>query len=487
MTIKLRTYILNSVMLLALCVSGQAYAEVAPDDAQILHLLNRISFGPAPGDIAAVRSIGMSSYIEQQLHPTTLTDPTELTERLSDLPTLRGSIEKLSDEYAPAAGEKKNMSEEEKKAANKKANEIVRELSEAKILRAVLSPAQLQEVMVDFWFNHFNVFAEKGADKIWVGAYERDAIRPYALGRFRDLLGATAHHPAMQFYLDNWLNTDPNSPAARGKKIGINENYARELMELHTLGVNGGYTQQDVTTLAHILTGWGLANGRELSDKAAFFFDGRRHDFGDKTFLGYTIRGSGKEEVEQVLDMLAKNPSTAKHIAYELAQYFVADNPPQTLVEKLTRKFLYSDGNITAVLRELFTSSEFWDPEYTQQKFKPPFRYVVSALRASGIVPNADTQLVQGVLKDMGEPLYRCLTPNGYSASNDQWLNSDALLKRIDFSKGLGRFLTNADYSQTIMGSMGQNWSKNTLDTVQQAEPKMRPVLLLGSPEFVNY
>ena len=360
----------------------------------------------------------------------------------------------------------------------------------------MLSPAQLQEVMTDFWFNHFNVYWKKNLDRVFIGSYERDAIRPYALGRFRDLLEATAHHPAMLIYLDNWENTDPNSAFAQrvamrmnGKKkqIGINENYAREIMELHTLGVNGGYTQTDVTTLAHILTGWGLERGDGEEGRASFYFDPQRHDFNNQVFLGTQISGGGAPEIEGVLDMLARHPSTAQHISYELAQYFVADDPPSALVSRMTQTFQSSDGDIAAVLRTMFQSAEFWDPKYTNAKFKPPFRYVVSTLRASGLVPQGDTKRLQLAINQMGEPLYECLTPNGYANTNDQWLNSDAVLKRIAFAKTLAEF-TNPAAPGTIEAALGANdWSANTLATVQKAGPQLQPALLLGSPEFVYY
>jgi uncharacterized protein (DUF1800 family) len=460
-------------------------AQISGSDAQIAHLLNRISFGPAPGDVEAVRNAGIDAYIEQQLRPQSLPRSSQLETRLDPLQTLNASIVSLAEKYElpPNA---KDLPPDERKEMEKRQLVIQQELAEAKILRAILSPAQLQEVMTDFWFNHFNVFAEKGADKVFIGGYERDAIRPHALGKFRDLLDATARHPAMLFYLDNWLNTDPNSVVARNRKIGINENYAREIMELHTLGVNGGYTQQDVTTLAHILTGWGLGEGRQLSDRAAFYFESRRHDYGNKIWLNYQIRGSGPQEVQQVLDILARHPSTAKHIAYELAQYFVADDPPQSLVDRLAAAFTSSDGDTVVVLRALFHSEEFWDAKYAQKKFKPPFRYVVSALRAADAVPPGDTRMLQGAIGQMGEPLYRCLTPNGYSNTNDQWLNSDALLKRIDFAKKLSGFL-GQDRTESIMSALGGIWSANTRATVEKAESGMKPILLLSSPEFVYY
>ncbi len=477
------------ILILTAVTSSKAMAQSAPpltDDIQIVHLLNRIGFGPSADDIAKVRNLGIEAYIEQQLKPASLPKNEVLETRLSELNTLNATIEQLSTDFEPPAGQFKSMPEDERKEVNKNKNRIVFELALAKVLRAIASPAQLQEVMVDFWFNHFNVFAEKGADKIWIGTYERDAIRPYVLGKFRDLLHATAQHPAMLFYLDNWLNTAPDSPGARGRKTGINENYAREILELHTLGVDGGYTQQDVTTLAEILTGWGLANGKELWQRANFFFNPRRHDFADKTLLGYPITGRGAVEIEMVIDLLASQPATAKHIAYQLAQTFVADDPPKSLVEKLTKAFRSSEGDISVVLHTLLRSNEFWDKQYAQNKFKPPFRYAVSALRASNIVPQGDTRPIQGALRNMGEPLYRCLTPNGYANTKEQWLNPDALLKRIDFAKGLNRFLDPAD-SGRIMQNLGETWSQNTLNTIQDAAPNLKPVLLLNSPEFLYY
>ena len=487
--VKNSSYITLAFFLFALSLVRAAPSDAAPegvpDDAQIIHLLNRTSYGPKPGDLEAVRSIGIDKYIEEQLHPSLLPVNKDLAANLAELPTLNASRAALADKYEPAGGFK-SLSEDEKKEARKAENTIVEELITAKIMRATESPAQLQEIMTDFWFNHFNVFAEKGYDKVFISSYEREAIRPYALGKFQDLLEATARHPAMLFYLDNWLNTDPNSPVARGKKIGINENYAREVMELHTLGVNGGYTQADVTTLAHVLTGWGLTTGKDMAGRSDFYFDPRRHDYGNKSLLGYIVNGNGEVEVDQVLNMLAHHPSTAKHISYELAQYFVADEPPKSLVDKLTAAFSASGGDMITVLRTLFHSPEFWDAQYSQNKFKPPFRYVMSTLRANGVTPGDDTRLLQGAIGQMGEPLYRCLTPNGYSNTNDQWLNSDALLKRIDFSKKLSNFIRD-DTADTALSSFGKTWTKNTWDTVETADPKMKLVLLLSSPEFVYY
>lgn len=477
------------VCLVVVLVPVAAFAD--DQDERILHVLNRISYGPAPGDIEAVRRIGIDAYIEQQLHPASFPTPRDLQDRLNQLPITRMSLMDIADRFQPDREEGK-LSQEKREELNQHLRTIVEDMSDAKILNAAMDPAQLQEVMTDFWFNHFNVFFNKALDRVFISTYERDAIRPYALGKFRDLLEATARHPAMIFYLDNAENTDPNSPFARrvamrqGKELGINENYAREVMELHTLGVNGGYTQQDVTVLAHILTGWGLGHGKSWAEKSTFAFDPMRHDTNDQVFLGQTIRGGGGEEIEHVLDILARHPSTAHHIAFQLAQYFVADQPPESLVDHLAKVFQSTDGDIAAMLRALFRSPEFNDPQYAQNKFKPPFRYVVSALRAANVEPPEDMHMLEGSIAGMGEPLYRCPTPNGYANTNDQWLNSDALLKRINLAKGMARFL-NDHAAATIMGALGQRVSADTLRAVQDTKPPMQPVLLLSSPEFLYY
>ena len=248
-------------------------AEAAPDttNEKVLHLLNRITYGPSPGALAEVKQMGMDAYIDQQLHPERIAPPPALAAQLAGLKTLDTPLQTLIEEYPPA---RKFLgmepSKEAQQAARQAANIIPEELIQARLIRAVESPAQLQEVMTDFWYNHFNVFAEKEQDRWLVSSYERDAIRPYTLGKFRDLLEATAEHPAMMVYLDNWLNTAPDSQGARGKQTGINENYAREIMELHTMGAEGGYTQADVTTLAYILTGWGLGKGRRWRKRQRF-------------------------------------------------------------------------------------------------------------------------------------------------------------------------------------------------------------------------
>ena len=461
-------------------------------DTKALHLLNRLAFGPARGDLNIVQSVGIDAYIEQQLHPELIPLPETLAAHLAQLDTLQLDSFQLFEKYGPPRkikGEKPDP--QTAKEARQRARIIVMQAAEAKLARAIESPRQLQEVMVDFWFNHFNVFAGKGLDHLWVGAYEEEAIRPNALGRFRDLLDATAKHPAMLFYLDNWLNTAPDSPGARGKFDGLNENYARELMELHTLGVNGGYTQQDVTTLAQILTGWGFKRGGNME----FFFEPRRHDFRDKLFLGQKIKGRGEQEVQEALDILARSPATAQHISYELAQYFVSDTPDQVLVDKLAKRFIDTDGNIRQVLDTLFHSTEFWDAKNYGNKFKTPYEYIVSATRASG-VNIRNYRPLMGALQQLGQPLYGCLTPNGYQNTQAAWLNPDAMMRRLSFSTllGSGRLAAKDNMTQNppeivdimlIEDTLGSELSPQTLRTEKDAPETLRPALILGSPEFM--
>ncbi|MGA3211194.1 MAG: DUF1800 domain-containing protein [Terriglobales bacterium] len=332
---------------------------------------------------------------------------------------------------------------------------VVTELRQAKLLRAIYSQRQLDEVMTDFWFNHFNVFIDKGADHYLLTSYERDVIRPHALGKFKDLLVATATSPAMLFYLDNWLSIGPNSefalygpqrpanarwrPAmqrpAQGKKqeSGLNENYAREVMELHTLGVNGGYTQADVTQLAKVLTGWTLKEPRK---GAEFIFDERKHEPGTKVVLGHQIKNHGESEGMQVLDILAHHPSTARFISTKLAQRFVVDDPPPALVERMARTFRESDGDIREVMRTMLHSPEFWSAQTYRVKVKTPLEFVASAVRATGADVQNAMPLAQN-LNRMGMPLYGAQPPTGYSTKADVWVNSAALLSRMNFAMTL--------------------------------------------------
>jgi len=505
----------------ALVASGSAFAD-PPSDKDVVHLLNRIAFGPNAADVAHVKEIGIDRYIDEQLHPERIADSPELAERLAALDTLQLDPAQLFVEYGPilpAANGGVKPTPEEAKARRQRAQIIVQQAQDARVWRALYSRRQLQEVMVDFWFNHFNIFAGKGLDHLWVGNFEATAIRPYALGHFHDLLLATAHHPAMLFYLDNQLNTAPGSPGARGNLTGLNENYAREIMELHTLGVDGGYTQNDVIALAHILTGWGLQR-QDLRFGAgpATAFDPSRHDFTEKTFLGRTIEPTGEAEGAEAINMLASSPATARHIAFQLAQYFVADKPPQALVDRLAQRFRNTDGDIAAVLKTLLTSREFRDS--AGQKYKTPYEYVLSAARAAGVEVNNPRPLL-GTMARLGEGLYQCQTPDGYKNTEDAWLSPDATTLRIGFATGLGRgtlplkaaaenqVAANPPSPQMVADQPGAEpkpqppkpepldaapleallapvLSDTTKAAVAEAPDNLKAALILGSPDFMR-
>jgi uncharacterized protein (DUF1800 family) len=396
------------------------------------------------------------------------------------------------------------------------ANRVMTDLSGQKVLRAVYSERQLQEVLTDFWFNHFNVDSRKGQDRFMLTAYERDVIRPHVLGHFRDLLGATAKSPAMLFYLDNWMSVDPNGPhpdptrmRARGRfapggfppaprrqqqrpqqqqgantRRGLNENYGRELMELHTLGVDGGYTQTDVTEVARAFTGWTIDRPREGGD---FVFDPRWHDGGEKVVLGRTIKsGGGIEDGEQVLDILTKHPSTARFIATKLVRRFVSDTPPPALVDRAAARFRETNGNLREVMRTILTSREFLSPDAYRAKVKTPFEFVVSALRAT----NAEVSSAQPVvrtLQQLGMPLYQCQPPTGYKDTADAWVNTGALVSRMNFAVAL----SDNKLPRTSIGNLDQlrdlldDMSEATRTTIARASsPQRMAALTLGSPEF---
>ena len=477
-------------------------------DRQIIHVLNRLAFGPTLQDFRLVRSIGVDRYIAEQLNPESLAEPFELQWRIAALDTLRYNAAQLRELYGPLSAIRGfKLPPELEKVRRERARTIVQQAEEARILRAVLSERQLQEVMIDFWFNHFNVYAGKDLDHLWIGDYEERAIRPFALGRFRDLLFAVTKHPAMLVYLDSTLNTAPGSPAAQGNRKGLNENFAREVMELHTLGVDGGYSQEDVNTLARTLTGWSInrPDAREFPDHAAVF-EGARHDFSSKVFLGHKLQSRGKAEGEEALDILAKSPATARHIAFELAQYFVADEPPRPLVEQLAERFLATDGNIREMLRSLFASREFWDSY--GQKYKTPYHFVVSAVRATGApVDNIRPLLV--TMRELGMPLFGCLTPDGYKNTEGAWLSPDATARRINFATVLARgsLQTGNLVTSAVLGRYSDPFrphaaspidaarleqifdttlSTATREAVAEAPPGLRAALILGSPEFMR-
>ncbi|EKD08632.1 DUF1800 domain-containing protein [Arthrospira platensis] len=461
-------------------------------DRQIIHLVNRLSLGLINGQINQINKTGMAGYINSQLNPNSLAIPATLTQELQPLDTLPWRPGKLVREQNREVNEAQKLGLAQPQLAQVRwqfQQRVINQIRRARMIRALHSPRKLEEVMVDFWFNHFNVFGLQGLSRIWIGSYEEHAIRPHVWGKFRTLLGATARHPAMLFYLDNWQNTAPNSPGATGRFQGLNENYARELLELHTLGVEGGYTQNDVMELARILTGWGLPKPSDRPrNQEGFYFDETRHDFNDKIFLGRTIKGRGIEEVEEALDILASHPATAKHIGYKLAQAFVADEPPSSLVKALGDRFMETQGDITEVLKTLFNSTEFWDENHYNSKFKNPYRYITSVMRAVGEVTNYDP--INGILNQLGMPLYGCPSPDGYKNTQQAWLNPDTMVRRSSLAVPLAGGLLHkgnpVDVKQ-LEETLGVLLSPQTRQILAESPPNLQGAIFLGSPEFMRY
>jgi uncharacterized protein (DUF1800 family) len=508
-------------------------------DQQNVHALDRLTFGPKPGDVAHVKKVGLKKWLDLQLHPERIPENRDLEGKLQPLeslrmtpmeavqhyptpqmiraiasgrqpmpddPVLRASIQRFIVRYkakkdggAPAKGAAafdpdadiepaKTLDEildasERQTLRNGKPDQqrelleslpadkledvlialprgqrqqlfnnspvdvqrrimllnspqqvVAYDLLESKLLRAVESNRQLAEELDDFWFNHFNVYYDKGSDRFLIPDYEREAIRPHVLGKFRDLLEATAKSPAMLFYLDNFQSVRPDIDAnSKNRKVkrGLNENYGRELMELHTLGVTGGYTQHDVTEVARCFTGWTIQDPRK---GGGFFYNDNLHDKGEKVVLGHVIpAGGGMEDGEKVLDILAAHPSTAKFISTELAQRFVADNPPQSLIDKMSKTFLDSGGDIRQVMKTMLDSKEFWSQGAYRAKVKTPFEMVASSVRALN-ANVTDAWALANQVGNLGEPLYRKQEPTGYSNLNSEWVNSAALLCRMNFA-----------------------------------------------------
>jgi len=485
MKLRSRAWVLTVVLWVGMSVPVDS---ATPANSKIIHVLNRLSLGMRPGDIQKVEAMGIDRYIQQQLSPESMPETPALTKQLAQLNTLSMSPVALAQQFRPVG--QGQVKQAQQKPNQQFARTTMQQAVEARLLRATESDRQLQESMVDFWFNHFNVFSGKGLTRVWVGAYEQKAIRPNTMGRFRDLLEATARHPAMLFYLDNWQNTDPKSPGARGRFQGLNENYARELLELHTLGVDGGYTQQDVIALAKILTGWGFRRtvqpvAQATDNDNGFYFDAKRHDFSDKVFLGRTIKGSGIAEVEQAFDILAKHPATARRISYKLAQYFVADQPPKALVDKMAQQFMATDGNIREVLSTLFRSAEFMDSKHYNAKFKTPYQYVVSAYRATGSEVSSPV-VVQNVLQQLGMPLFGCQTPDGYKNTQAAWLNPDGMTRRLSFATTFSKLPSQSVNAVQLAQTVGDRFSTQTQQAIASSPPQLRTAIILGSPEFMR-
>lgn len=470
------------------------------EDQRVLHLLNRIAFGPRPGDIGRIKQTGIDRFIDEQLHPESI-DDSDLETRLEVLPTQRLASAELYQFYPPPQVAEQRAAEKNSPPVFGRPPQVTGELVQQKLVRAVSSNRQLQEVLTDFWFNHFNVFAQKEADQWLVTSYERDVIRPHVLSRFRDLLLATAQSPAMLFYLDNWLSSSPDArqprpprpqlppngqspkpaPGATSKpgetpmtataadanadaamaakkdgsenpqsairnpqsnpapkppprKPGINENYARELMELHTLGVDGGYTQKDVQEVARCFTGWTIDRPFQ---GGGFVFRPWMHDDRAKTVLGVTIpAGGGVNDGLRVIEILSRHPSTARFISTKLCQRLLSDDPSPQLVERVAQVFLSTDGDIREVIRAIVTSPEFNSPAAFRAKIKSPLELAASAIRAVDADTNGAPSLHDWIRR-MGEPLYQFAFPTGYGEDSAKWVNTGVFFNRINFAVAL--------------------------------------------------
>jgi uncharacterized protein (DUF1800 family) len=498
-------------MLLAGCASTALPPSTpAPSDPVALSsVLNRVSWGVNLSTYQQAEKLGYDAWLERQLHPAPAVLPAAAQAQIDAMAITQKPVLQLVRELEQQRKDyDKTLGDDDAKKAAQRAyqqemTQLAREAATRSLLRALYSPNQLQEQMTWFWMNHFNVHQFKSNVRVLVGDYEETAIRPHALGKFRDLLAATLYHPAMIRYLDNEQNA-----ANR-----INENYAREIMELHTLGVDGGYSQADVQQLARILTGVGVNLGDTMPNvkkdrqdqyvrKGLFEFNPNRHDYGDKEFLGQTVKGRGLAEVDEALDRLSRHPATARYISRKLAIYFVADEPPPALVERMAASFRSSDGDIAATLRTMFTSAEF--KQSLGGKFKDPVHYVVSAVRLTyddKVVLNAGPML--NWLTRMAEPLYGRQTPDGYPLTQPAWASPGQMTTRFEIAKAIGTGsnglfkpegpqaqerpafpqLANALYYQTLQKTL----SPATRQALEQAgSPQEWNTLLLSSPELMH-
>ena len=532
--------LISALFLPSLILAAPAAGEKKlTEEQKIIHVLDRLGFGARPGDVEKVKAIGLQKYIDQQLNPATIADSVaeskvkglevvgmSTAEIFAKYPNPAALLRQLEGgrQAQAAAQPDDQMTDKERQERQQKirqlyakydlrpANQMLPQIVSNRVLRAVYSERQLQEVMVDFWQNHFNVFAGKAAVRWYIPSYERDVIRKNALGNFKDLVVGTAQHPAMLFYLDNFESRSPNSqgpgnnrnagriqqlirnggqlpPQARQRmkdqfglndaqldqrlkemrnqpqqqrpQAGINENYARELMELHTLGVDGGYTQKDIVEVAKAFTGWTIADARGYRRSAAnmitgeedkrlvrlqrqagvpddiesgeFYFNSRWHEGGSKMVLGQKVDEGGVKDGLKVIDILVKHPSTAKFIARKLAVKFVSDNPDEGLVKRVAEAFTKSSGDIKTTLKALFTDKEFFAAENYRSKIKTPFELAVSSIRAVGGNTNAGPAML-AMLNKLGEVPYGYQAPTGYPDTAEDWVNTGALLERLNFA-----------------------------------------------------
>ncbi len=447
---SVRAVLVAAVLLTAYPPNRLTAQGLSPRDSA-LQALNRLAYGPRPGEVDSVARSGVMRWIEQQLAFERVPDE-RLAERERAFKLLDYDREELALRYAAALRERQRMQREMSQSGDttrppgagpmREFRELGGELQQLAVVRAALSERQLREVLVDFWSNHFNVFVGKGADRFLTPSYIEETIRPHALGRFEDLLIATAKSPAMLFYLDNAQSVAPGSSppfplfrrrGGQGVRTGLNENYARELLELHTLGVDGGYTQQDVIAVARIFTGWGIDRPQQ---GAGFAFHEWAHDRGDKQVFGLLFRNEGMNEGIRLLEFLAGQHATMHHVSRKLCARFVSDEPPDGCVDAAVEAWHRSNGDIRAVLRAIFTSPDFWAPQALRAKVKTPLEFVVSAVRATGAEPDSTLRLAQVVAR-LGQPLYLQPAPTGYPETQAQWVNSGALLGRMNAAVAL--------------------------------------------------
>jgi len=496
-----------TLYIIVLSISGLVKAPVAytqetqaTDRDRAIHLLQRATYGPRPADIDAVLSDGISDWLDRQLHPERI-DNAALETLLDGVPVASMSLNELAGQYPPnqvlqsvrQLSQSNSLEESDQRRLRRELGEhsprrILDGLATTRITNAVHSERQIEEMMTAFWYDHFNVFWGKDATRLLVPGYERNAIRPHVFGKFEDMVLATAQHPAMLFYLDNFQSAAPDSslqarerrdanarrmrrmPAQaraqatqrmeeqqqRRPRPGLNENYARELLELHTLGVDGGYTQADVIDVARILTGWTFGEQRsrmQMRQTQASYEDGRLvlpdtdyeeayrfrfrpefHDTGEKTVMGRVFEaGGGHEEGVELIRMLAHHPSTARHIATQLATRFVADKPPLALVDHLAEVFLATSGDLREMTRALFTSDEFYDPAVVGNRVKSPFLLVTSTLRMT-YGRTANSRVLMETLRSLGEAPYLAEPPTGYEETSAQWASGGAMLTRMNFA-----------------------------------------------------
>jgi len=498
-------HILWQLVLVCACsISALSVAQPLPQsaqalslDQQALHVANRLGYGATPELVRQIKRMGVGHYLDQQLRPKTPTD-TALQARLAAAGIRAKDPQQQLYQLAQLYPTTKDPQLISSNAVLRQqwVKQQLADVRRAKLIRAVYSEHQLQAVLTDFWMNHFNVHAQHPIVVSLLSDYECCAIQPHVLGSFEQMLLATAKHPVMSQYLNNRTSVK-NSTDAQGRVRGMNENYAREVMELHTLGVNGGYQQTDVKALATLLTGWSFNPKGGQSGASLFVFDPKRHDAQPVTFLGRKLGGQGVQDGEAALKYLAQHPSTARFIAFKLAQYFVADQPPQRLVTDLTQRYLNSRGDLHVVMQTLVYSPEFWDKRYVATKFKTPFEYVVSSVRLIGVdLPNQDG--LNQYLQQMGMLSYGRPTPDGYPVIEAEWRSPAALNQRLDFAQKLGhlkiRLNTEAPRAtvskpplaaEHVLAQIPTLLHPRSAQTIRQAPVALQWPLLLSTPELM--